>query len=491
MERSRSAPGTLALSPSASPLRTPVRRCPRQGEALSFATPSRNRIRDQSAVALAGLRIFCMERFGGLRPAFERMDFHRDGHVSCLEFQEVLSGQERYCNLQEARELFSVLARGTAGWLNWEVFVKRLQGAWGDGEPQDVEISIGPSESASAIASNALRSLLFGQKDGISAASTCTAEVGSWASPSSGTPGAPERRHSQMPREKPVEDLKEPGQSFRPSSAATTPCSPWPPAPAAPRTLAQRLFESALQESDGFATQSSQKARPKGEALSKLEESLLSLQGEVSSVKLAMGAAGVPCCQRWSRGRRRGLVSSPPEGLQFDPRLRPLGAGPNCGRDDATEPRWLRGLPQSTQGRLSACSNGAEAMKVLEEVVSSGTLQEAVHPEEASYEDVAAALSLLQQAKDKVARLEALREERRRQHAAEAAELRKHLEKARRRSLRQLLLRLAPPGSAFARKPAPGLLTSPLPSPRAERAKKAAEVVEQGQRCFEPVTQAA
>ena len=36
-------------------------------------------------------------------------------------------------------------------------------------------------------------------------------------------------------------------------------------------------------------------------------------------------------------------------GLQFDPRLRPLGAGPSCGRDDATEPRWLRGLPQSTQ----------------------------------------------------------------------------------------------------------------------------------------------
>lgn len=130
-------------------------------------------------------------------------------------------------------------------------------------------------------------------------------------------------------------------------------------------------------------------------------------------------------------------------------------------------------------------------MKVLEEVVSLGTLQEAVHPDEASYEDVAAALALLQQAKDKVARLEALCEERRRQHAAEAAELRKRLEKARRRSLRQLLLRLAPPGSAFARKPAPGLLTSPLPSPRAERAKKAAEVVEQGQRCFEPATQAA
>eukprot|EP00434_Breviolum_minutum_P046131 symbB.v1.2.041558.t1/scaffold8353.1/size6692/1 len=50
--------------------------------------------------------------------------------------------------------------------------------------------------------------------------------------------------------------------------------------PAAPKTLAQRLFESALQENDGLVTQSSE--RPKGEALMKLEESLLTLQGEVS-----------------------------------------------------------------------------------------------------------------------------------------------------------------------------------------------------------------
>ena len=406
-----------------------------------------------------------MERFGGLRPAFERMDFHRDGHVSCLEFQEVLSGQERYCNLQEARELFSVLARGTAGWLSWEVFARRLQGAW-ESDVQDVETcSTGPSESASAIASHALRSLLLGYKvaDGISGASTCppTAEIRSLASPS-GTP-APERR---SPKEKlDVEDPFPENFQLRPSSAVTLD-SPVPPAPAAPKTLAQRLFESALQENDGLVTQSSE--RPKGEALMKLEESLLTLQGEVSSVKRAMGAAGVS--QRWTRGRR---------GLQLDPQL-----------GVSAEPRWLRGLPQSTQGRLSACSTGAEAAKVLEEVVDSGTWKEQTQSEEASYAEVAAALSLLQQAKDKVARLEALREERRKQHAAEAAELRKRLEKERRRSLRQLLLRLAPPGSAFARKPAPGVLTSPLPSPRGER-KKASEVVEQGPRCFEPVTQAA
>eukprot|EP00435_Cladocopium_sp_Y103_P021223 s2478_g5.t1 len=78
-------------------------------------------------------------------------------------------------------------------------------------------------------------------------------------------------------------------------SAATPPCSPWPPAPAAPRTLAQRLFESALQESDGFAP-SSQKARPKGEALSKLEESLLSLQGETQSQVALLVASGTRSC---------------------------------------------------------------------------------------------------------------------------------------------------------------------------------------------------
>lgn len=48
-----------------------------------------------------------------------------------MEFQEVIGGQERYCSFQEvierprlggakARELFSILARGTEGWVSWE-----------------------------------------------------------------------------------------------------------------------------------------------------------------------------------------------------------------------------------------------------------------------------------------------------------------------------------------------------------------------------------
>jgi len=78
------------------------------------------------SVILAGLRVFLLERFGNIHEAFDRMDFHKDGRISCLEWQEVLSGQERYCGLHEAREIFCYLARNTDGWLNWEDFSVRF-----------------------------------------------------------------------------------------------------------------------------------------------------------------------------------------------------------------------------------------------------------------------------------------------------------------------------------------------------------------------------
>eukprot|EP00929_Paragymnodinium_shiwhaense_P007439 TRINITY_DN11135_c0_g2_i1.p1 TRINITY_DN11135_c0_g2~~TRINITY_DN11135_c0_g2_i1.p1 ORF type:complete len:1050 (-),score=275.49 TRINITY_DN11135_c0_g2_i1:63-3212(-) len=77
-------------------------------------------------IVLGGLKVFFMERFGDLRQAFDCIDFHRDGRISCLEFQEVLSGQERYCGLQEARDIFCLLARGSDGWLTWEHFSQRF-----------------------------------------------------------------------------------------------------------------------------------------------------------------------------------------------------------------------------------------------------------------------------------------------------------------------------------------------------------------------------
>ncbi|CAE8642632.1 unnamed protein product, partial [Polarella glacialis] len=108
----RSANSSWGSSVCTAGQRTGTRLGPRQGEALDFGVPLRGG--QQPQVALAGLRQFVSDRFGGVKQAFHRMDFHKDGRVSCLEFQEVLSGQEHYCSLQEARELFCLLARGTS-----------------------------------------------------------------------------------------------------------------------------------------------------------------------------------------------------------------------------------------------------------------------------------------------------------------------------------------------------------------------------------------
>jgi len=156
---------------------------PRAGEALQFQPPSRGK--QSPAAVLAGLRVFVAERFGGLRQAFERMDFHHDGRISCVEFQEIMHGQERYCGLQEAREIFCILARGTHGSLDWEEFRERLgSAAWADalgGEPSGpatpavqpdgdresgASWSCCSSESGPRLASHALRALLLGKAGG-------------------------------------------------------------------------------------------------------------------------------------------------------------------------------------------------------------------------------------------------------------------------------------------------------------------------------------
>lgn len=440
-----------------------------------------------------------MERFGSLRAAFERMDFHRDGHVSCLEFQEVISGQERYCQLQEARELFSVLAKGTAGWLNWEVFRKRLQGAWND--PEDLEMTSCHSESASAVASHALRNLLLKERSpptprgGASAASTAmpteaVALEPSWASLSSGH-GAPfspmpgrhlDARLSGRLRPTSQEDARLDTCSSPGARAFTSTLS-------SPLSLAEQLFRGALQESPDaqrIPHREGSVARNRGgDALRKLEESLFSLQGEVASAKAAMeGGAPVMATPKktlWGRRHVPGDACSPPRSTWPSPEG-PEGRHRSCADrpPSASAPRWVRRLPPSAQGRLSACSSSNEALKVLEEVVELKPGQEAPRPEEASYEEVAAALALLQQAKEKVARLEAQRDERRKQSSAEAASLRKRREKERRSSLRQLLLRLAPPGSAFAKPRGAWPSSGPLASPRSK-----VEVVEQ--RCPAPI----
>eukprot|EP00927_Polykrikos_kofoidii_P044609 TRINITY_DN38531_c0_g1_i1.p1 TRINITY_DN38531_c0_g1~~TRINITY_DN38531_c0_g1_i1.p1 ORF type:complete len:768 (-),score=117.43 TRINITY_DN38531_c0_g1_i1:52-2355(-) len=99
------------------------------------------------SVILAGLRVFVIERYGSLDAAFDRMDFHRDGRVSCLEFQEVLCGQERYCGLHESRDIFRLLARGTDGWITREHLRERLSSI-----PEDkTRLGGGDNESGHAI----------------------------------------------------------------------------------------------------------------------------------------------------------------------------------------------------------------------------------------------------------------------------------------------------------------------------------------------------
>jgi len=104
----------------------------RAGEALDFRPASRG---VSPGRALSGLRVFLVERFGTLEAALDRMDFHADGHISCLEFQEVINGQEHYCSLQEAMKLFCMLARGTNGWLTRDAFIERLNAANCSGFP--------------------------------------------------------------------------------------------------------------------------------------------------------------------------------------------------------------------------------------------------------------------------------------------------------------------------------------------------------------------
>lgn len=102
------------------------------------------------------------------------MDFYRNGRVSCFEFQEVVHGQEKYCDLKVARELFLLLARGTDGCLTWADFCAGLSSAsnalCSDHDGEDCQSrgswgSCGTSDTSSSAhaAGIALRSLLFGQ----------------------------------------------------------------------------------------------------------------------------------------------------------------------------------------------------------------------------------------------------------------------------------------------------------------------------------------
>lgn len=506
-------------------------RGPRPGEALQFNTPLKGG--RSPAVVLQGLRLFLAERFGGARQAFERMDFHRDGRVSCLEFQEVLSGQERYCGLQEARELFCLLARGTDGWLTWQDFSARLGRGGTDlsqrhgGLQVDMESggtwSCGSSES-SRLASHALRALVFGPGSKRDEAETEADDVATTVQTLTS------RSSQSCPQAAAGRSAVLLGPSLRCASNVSGAASPsfasWAQrlhtdgeaqtqTRGAADELARKLFEGAVEESScaqrfqlravsssepfssshALPASSAEWAGPchgaaaaeaaaaaaaavaPGAALNCLDHSLQVLRTEVAALAALQAASGgVPV------GLAAVRVSHP-----FHP---PGGLV------------WVCQLPVQLQGRLAGCSAPSEALDILEEAIAAlpsigfsatasvgmGTLGAAGAKKppgpgrwrsrptsKLQYHDcspgnkvepalVEAAVGLMAAARSRVADLEAELKTRRRQQEEELAELSRRLRDDRRRALRRLLDRLAPPSAPSIRAATPVLDRTSLQS---------------------------
>lgn len=465
-------------------LRTPVKKSgPRAGEALDFGTPLRSE--QHAEKALAGLRLFVKERFGGVKTAFDRMDFHRDGRVSCLEFQEVLAGQERYCSLKEARDLFCLLARGSParGWLQKEVFEKQL-GSQTDEEAVKGHLFNDSPESAS----HALRSLLLGHA-ALGRRGDADAEVDEVAttvqsltsrSSASALPCASRcsLRHgrcddfaaSMTAEEEALVPMPWSGRrggvdiGNGPARGSGTDTGNSSSASLAHRLLAGAMGATTTCQGGEFANSSSMKVRQTA-ALQSLDEGLLSLRSEVAALQAMQpgaqpqrGPLAGPPAQAWTMPRQDTLAGLPFSTDYVPPAKIPATAETRVVAMGLKPPpgglAWIFDLPWHTQGRLAACMSPSEALEVLDEAVPHGASDE-VHSTltlaqltgtSTSPELVAAAMGLLQKARTRVQELEAVREERRRQHEEALAALRQRLSRERHKSLRRLLEKLAPPG---------------------------------------------
>lgn len=447
-------------------MRTPVKKSgPRSGEALDFGTPLRSE--HHAERALAGLRLFVKERFGGVKKAFDRMDFHRDGRVSCLEFQEVLAGQERYCSLQEARDLFCLLARGSPvrGWLSKEAFEKQLGGHI------DEECIKGQLfEGSPEMASQALRSLLLGQAalgrrgDADAEVDEVATTVQSLTSRSSASALPCASRGSLRPGR--CDDF---AASLAAEEEALVPMPFVGRGNSSSASLARRLFAGAMGrmttgQRDEVGGSSFRKIGQTA-ALQSLDEGLLSLRSEIAALQAMQPGAqprrdmlAGPPAQAWTMPRQETVAELPPFTDYVHPRQIPANAESRVATIGLKPPpgglAWIFGLPWHTQGRLAACLSPGEALEVLDEAVPHGasdedhstpTLAELTTPS-SSPELVAAAVGLLQKARTKAQELEALRDHRRRQNEEELAALRQQLSRDRHKSLQRLLEKLAPPG---------------------------------------------
>lgn len=452
----------------------------------------------------AGLRVFFIEHFGSLRHAFERMDFHHDGRLSCLEFQEVLCGQERYCSMQEAREIFCWLARGTAGWLTWEDFRSRLcedtQLCW-DGYSG---ISCESPASASAQRPSPERPFSGGPE---STQEPCTWQDGAKKEIETEVNEAEMLMRSFLSQCMQTDSLQHPSQPTPPSPSAPSPMSDAVETedvftrrrPDFPRAVARSkvysLPEAALvplpsgqlSAACGSMQRSTHKppdtrvsgnaktaevdtlvVRPESKCtmlphfsapnqrsvLEQLDDGLRAWRAEVDAVRtLAGGVLHDSSCN-----------SGIPAGFDVSTRSRvsAVNASMNCCQSalvptyTATSSTslpgglpWILSLPLHMQGRLAGCVDPLEALDVLDEALGglhcSWPSSCSVTPSADESSVLAASMELLHSVRSRASELEQVVIDQQHFHEERTAELEHKQKRKKRTGLRQFISRLAPP----------------------------------------------
>jgi len=471
----------------------------RSGEDFSFRPPGRRSGRNSEAVALAGLSLFLKERFGSLHEAFVQMDFHRDGRISCLEFQEVLSGQERYCGLHEARELFCMLARGSDGWLRWDNFKAFLgsahhtpesAGAYsGAGAPRDASSTAGVGRSFDAFKHElwALPSCadaggshgtgpLAQRKPGCDEADEVDTTMQSLTTTRSDLSGALLRSHGSralsssgtvcVGSELPTTPSARCGSKALES--ASTSVFAWDvPMEQGSSCSSAGVRQSELLSRTGHCSSTVGRYAMAGDAfaaacpadalMKTLDESLSSFRTQVAAVQALKAGQDQP-----QQSQVGPLTSSS---------IVPRTLWPDSGScPDLRGLRWVAQLSLRSQGRLAACRRPADVLEILDEELDAASSAVKIETSRSSLshgndsstacsldlgstrkrrelarpEIVTATAELLRQARSRADELEAQLREREQRHIARVAELKKTQRRELRRMMRRILEQSGP-----------------------------------------------
>lgn len=455
------------------------------------------------AVVSAGLRGFLLSRFDSLEAAFERLDFHANGRVSCLEFQEVISGQLLYCGLQEAREIFMLLAKKCQGAMTLENFLVAL------GEPEITMASPVHMEPSGHSMEAALRTAFPAcspSKRALEDADEATTMTpGSTRSALPGITSCPRVPLAASPTGLQVEADRGASSSSSDGLAARG---------LAPSRLSQTSAMSDPSNVFGFLRGEACYPNPmlrngSASALTLLDEGLLAWRAEISAVsalRAATTATGQALEDRQMcapmAAAQASLAASAAAQAAASASVLALSASPAHQRGHDQLPHifspslpacglsWTRQLPAFAQGRLAACMTPQEALDVLDETVDErvsiaepnsgrsaastpsragrwrnratppspaptlpGASFASVQSRRSSSQlgpEVAASAARLRQANSERQRLEELLAQEKRQHEAKMAELRRQLKRERRRKLQELLDQLSPPELALA-----------------------------------------